>query len=443
MFAALCQEAGVEPQIVLAALDTDRVEAQGAARGADQLARQITEQFAAPRRQSRAAHLGGRPARHEQRYEVALRFLRIVGGQGGLERRRRALQSECDLRVAHARHRPDVEIRLDRVRVAEVDRALIAQAVPVAAEKGEAALGEHRTPCQSRLSHGSHEPHVGTHGESGIVVVDKQVVLCQHAHVEPQRIEWRGRPGLDGARGSLQRLEQPARQRERLTIRAARQADGAGNDRPSRLDSKREVGVGFGAQAVEIDGAAAAAEHHFAVERREPPVAHGAADLRLPPVDAGPDPFERHGVAGQRDGARQIAHDDSRVDEAQLAIAERDVAVESRRIERAADAELGVGASPEAGRAREDAQEAQVDRARRGDAQNGVRGKRRAAGERHTVVACPPQPIGDVEASVAEQETRRLLLVERHAGDRKLGAAQRHRSTKVFESGAVGLELDR
>src|SRR5439155_1741568 len=83
-------------------------------------------------------------------------------------------------------------------------------------------------------------------------------------------------------------------------------------DRPSRLDSNREVGVAFGTQAGDIDGAAAAAERHFAIEWREPPVAHGAGDLRLAPVDGGPDPFERPGVSIQRDGARQIAHDDSR-----------------------------------------------------------------------------------------------------------------------------------
>ena len=172
-------------------------------------------------------------------------------------------------------------------------------------------------------------------------------------------------------------------------------------------------------------------------------MAQGSTDLRPAAVDRRPEALEPDDVAREGHRPREIGDDEARFGHAELAVAERDEAVDGRSGHRASDTELAIGASASACHARECAQQPQIERRSRREIDRLRPAEHQAAAQCKMIVAASPIPIGNVDASVPHEQTRRPLLIERHAGQGEFRSGERHCSIHAVERRSIGLKRDR
>jgi hypothetical protein len=91
----------------------------------------------------------------------------------------------------HARHGADVEVRLNPVRVGKVDRALIGDPVARAVEEDLAAFTKRGTAGERRPGQGADGTQVAAQREPREVVVDHEILVRHHVHVQPCAIQER------------------------------------------------------------------------------------------------------------------------------------------------------------------------------------------------------------------------------------------------------------
>ena len=199
-----------------------------------------------------------------------------------------------------------------------------------------------------------------------------------------------GGAGMEAGRRRPQRLEQSGCQGQAFPERAAHQRDGAADDGPAGLDLERDVQVGLRAEALDRERGRVGHHRDAPAQRREPAVADGSGDLGFTAVQVGEDAFDRDRVGRERHGARDVAHDDPRIGDAGLAVADGDPSVERRRPDGASETNLGVGASRHACRRRQDVQHAQIQHGRRGQVERWS--WRRASRPPRTVSRLSPRP---------------------------------------------------
>ncbi len=131
-------EPRVEPEIRRAALHARRIEPDRAPGGFEKVAGQQPDELLAPRRIT----LARGPADEQQRHQIALGPVCVVGFERRFERGRRAFERDRDLVALDARDGAQVEIRLDAVRIREIDRSPIRQPIARAVEEHDAALAQ-------------------------------------------------------------------------------------------------------------------------------------------------------------------------------------------------------------------------------------------------------------------------------------------------------------
>ena len=168
-----------------------------------------------------------------------------------------------------------------------------------------------------------------------------------------------------------------------------------------------------------------------------------AADFGFAPVHVCPEMFEPDGVAREDDRPRQIRNNEPRIGQAKLAVGEGDEPVHRRIPHGATNADLRIRAAGGPCRGRERTEQSQVQCGVCRELEGLRAAKQRAATQDETVVATSPFPVSDVDASVANDQARRPLLIERHAGQRQFRAGERHASIHAVERRCIGLKRDR
>ncbi len=418
----LAHQVGVE-----AAFDAQAVEADGPAGHAEQLAREQRQRVLAAERVAA-----------EQDAHHRLIGVGVARRHVGLEPVERARDGQRRVVSARARRHRDVEVRLDRRRVGERDAALV-QLIETAEDEHLAALAQLGPAGEARPRDGPLQPQVGAGLEASVVVVDEQVVLGRHRHVEPHGVEV-GRL-LRRDRGPVERDQR--RQADGGAIGAAQHPDvaaqqrsaGAGHEYQQRVDFAVDVGR-------VLDRHAARLERQLAADDSDAGEGEGAAGVEGPAVQRAAEPRHHHPVAVEEDRSGDVRGDHPWVADHRFDRLEIDAAVDPRRRGRAGDPQVERGDAVHRQLRREHRQRPQPRCSGQRDIERGDVAEGDAAADDHRLAGAERHVV-EAEDALGDRQTGRVGLADRHArrGDR--GLVEHQRARDAVDVGAGQIERQR
>ena len=247
------------------------------------------------------------------------------------QRRGRSRDVQRDVFAAHARARADRQIGLDDGAVGEVDGSR-RDLEHVAGEKQRPALAHGGPPDERRPRTGPDDRQVEPHRQVGNVVIHEEVVPGREGDAKRHALEECPVGGFGGRRARLARaLQDLAQDRERLAVGAAHDRDGAREPRVSIHELERDVGVDLGPESLErLKGHPVCLDGHASAARHQPLVCHVGGQAKRPPV-GGPRHLEcDDAVLRELHEPGEVADDETRLGEPELAVAQGDLAGDAR-----------------------------------------------------------------------------------------------------------------